>query len=99
MLFNGDGMEKDEAAAARYFLKAASTNNPVAQNRLARLLVVGRGTPRNMVEAMKWHLLARSAGLQDEWLDSQLANLSPRERVAVDDAVRKYVSSIGAPAE
>ncbi len=99
MLFNGDGVDKDEATAVRYFLKAAATNNPVAQNRLARLLVVGRGTPKNMVEAMKWHLLARSAGLQDEWLDAQLAKLSPRERVAVDDAVRKYVSSVGAPAE
>jgi TPR repeat protein len=95
MLFNGDGVEKDEAGAARYFLRAAATNNPVAANRIARLMVAGRGVPKNMIEAMKWHILARSAGVHDDWLDSQLATLNPRERVAVDDAVRKYVGSIG----
>ena len=99
MLFNGDGVPKDEAAAARYFMKAASTNNPVAENRLARLYVVGRGVPRNMIEAMKWHLLARSAGLPDEWLDGQLSRLTPAERAAVDEAVRKHVSAVGPPSE
>jgi TPR repeat protein len=99
MLFNGDGIQKDEAGAARYFMKAAATNNPVAANRLARLLVVGRGVPKNMVEAMKWHLLARSAGLADEWLDGQLARLTPSERAAVDEAVRKYVSAVGPPSD
>jgi TPR repeat protein len=97
MLFNGEGIPKDEAAAARYFTKAAASNNPVAANRLARLLVAGRGVQKNMVEAMKWHLLARAAGVPDEWLDSQLARLTPTERAAVDEAVRKYVSSIGPP--
>ena len=93
------GKSKDEAAAARYFMKAASTNNPVAENRLARLYVVGRGVPRNMIEAMKWHLLARSAGLPDEWLDGQLSRLTPAERAAVDEAVRKHVSAVGPPSE
>ena len=44
-----------------------------------------------MIEAMKWHLLARSAGLQDDWLDAQLATLNPQEKQAVEEAVRKYV--------
>ena len=35
MLFNGDGIAKDEAAAARLFMKAAKTGNPIAANRLA----------------------------------------------------------------
>ena len=90
-LFNGDGIDKDEALAARTFQRAANANNPVAQNRLARLLAAGRGMPKNMVEAMKWHILARGAGVKDEWLDQQLATLTPKERGAVEDAVRKYV--------
>jgi hypothetical protein len=40
---------------------------------------------------MKWHLLARTAGVTDSWLESELAKLSPEERAAVDAAVRKHV--------
>lgn len=93
MQFNGEGVEKDETAAARLFLKAAGRNSPIAQNRVARLLAAGRGLPRDTVEAMKWHLLARVAGLQDHWLDSTLAALSPQEKAQVEDAVRKYVGN------
>ena len=91
MQFNGEGVEKDETAAGKLFLKAAGRNNPIAQNRVARILVAGRGLKRDPVEAMKWHLLARSAGLQDHWLDDELARLTPQEKVAVEEAVRKYV--------
>ncbi len=70
MLFNGVGTDKDEAAAARLFLKAAAANNPIAQDRVARLLVAGRGIKQNVVEAMKWHVLARAAGEKDAWLDA-----------------------------
>ena len=91
MLFNGDGLSTDEAGAVRYFRKAAATNNPVAANRLARLLAMGRGAPKNMIEAMKWHILARSAGVSDEWLDSQLNSLSVRDRAAVEEAVRRHI--------
>lgn len=90
MAFNGQGMKADEALAARYFLKAAQRNNPVAQNRAARLLVAGRGIAPDMVEGMKWHLLARSAGVGDAWLDGRLATLTTAQRTAVEDAVRRY---------
>ena len=43
--FNGDGVDKDEAAAAQLFLKAAHRGSPIAQNRLARILMAGRGMP------------------------------------------------------
>ncbi len=93
MLFNGIGVARDEAGAARYFLKAAAHNNAVAQNRAARLLVAGRGVKQDVIEGMKWHLLARATGLQDEWLDSQLNLLTPLQRAAVDAAVKQYVGS------
>jgi TPR repeat protein len=91
LLFNGDGVPADESAALRYFRKAASANNPVAANRLARLLATGRGAPRNMIEAMTWHIIARAAGVPDEWLDSQLSSLSARDRALVEEAVRRHI--------
>ncbi len=91
MLFNGVGTDKDEAAAALLFLKAASANNPIAQNRIARLLVVGRGIKPDLVEAMKWHLLAKAAGEKDPWLDQFLNKLTPDQRKDVDAAVHQFV--------
>jgi TPR repeat protein len=92
MTFNGEGVPKDEAAAAKLFLRAAVRNNPVAMNRLARLYASGRGVSKNPVEAVKWHLLARAVGLQDEFLDGVLNNLSATERAEVEAAVKKFVS-------
>jgi TPR repeat protein len=92
MTFNGEGVPKDEAVAAKLFLRAAVRNNPVAMNRLARLYASGRGVAKNPVEAVKWHLLARAVGLQDEYLDGVMNNLTAAERAEVEDAVKKYVS-------
>ena len=93
MLFNGLGIAKDEPGAARYFIKAAGHSNPVGQDRAARLYVTGRGVKKDLVEGMKWHLLSRAAGLKDEWLDSEMAKLTPAQRQAVDAAVRRYIGS------
>lgn len=93
VLFNGEGAEKSEVGAARLFGKAAQANSPIAQNRLARLYAVGRGVKTNAVEAMKWHILARANGVKDDWLDSRLATLSPPERIAVEEAVQRYIGN------
>lgn len=92
-LFNGDGVEKSESGAAQLFGRAAQANSPIAQNRLARLYAAGRGLKADMVEAMKWHVLARANGVKDDWLDSKLAALSPPERVAVEEAVQRYIGN------
>jgi TPR repeat protein len=89
--FNGEGVEADEALAASYFRRAAVRNNPVAGNRLARILAAGRGVQQDLVEAMKWHILARAAGIDDEWLDGHLLKLTPQQRLAVDEAVKKHI--------
>jgi TPR repeat protein len=93
VLFNGDGVEKSEAGAVKLFAKAAQANSPIAQNRLARLYAAGRGVKANAVEAMKWHILARANGVKDDWLDSRLATLSPPERLAVEEAVQRYIGN------
>jgi hypothetical protein len=43
-----------------------------------------------MVEAMKWHLLARAAGEKDAWLDGELAKLSAEEKSAVEASLRQF---------
>jgi TPR repeat protein len=80
MLFNGEGTTKDPARAAGLFLRAASRGNPIAQNRLARLRVVGIGVIRDLNDAAAWHALAKAAGRDDPWLDSALAGLTDEER-------------------
>lgn len=91
MLFNGIGVEANEPAAAKLLIRAANRDNPAAQNRLARILAAGRGAPKNMVEAMKWHVLARGGGVEDAWLDDQMTTLSKDQRVKVEEAVRRYL--------
>ena len=52
-------------------------NNPIAQNRLAHVLVPGQGASRDLVEGMKWHLVAKTAGKGDLKLDEVLARCPP----------------------
>ncbi len=89
-LFNGRGTKADEDGAAAYLVRAAWRNAPVAQNRLARMYAAGRGVKLDLVEAMKWHVIARANGLKDEWLDARLPQLTPSQREIVDEAVRKF---------
>ena len=89
-LFNGRGVTASEEGAARYLIRAAWRNAPVAQNRLARMYLAGRGVKSDMVEAMKWHVLASANGLKDPWLDGKMRELSQTQRELVDEAVRKF---------
>lgn len=89
-LFNGRGTEANEEGAAAYLIRAAWRNAPVAQNRLARMYAAGRGVKLDLVEAMKWHVIARANGLKDEWLDASLPQLTQSQREIVDEAVRKF---------
>jgi len=75
-LFNGEGVERNEAEAARLFAAAAARHSRVKAN---------------MVEAMKWHVLARAGGLGDPWLESKLPTLTAEERAAVELAVQRFV--------
>jgi TPR repeat protein len=91
-LFNGGGVAKDEAAAAGWFERAAEAGDPIAQNRLARILAIGAGVPADPVAAAKWHYLARSAGKEDEWLDTFVSGLSEDQRLAAASAAQFWPS-------
>ena len=80
MLFNGDGVAKNERAAANLFIRAANKGNAIAQNRLAKLYQFGRAVPPDLSEAAAWHLAARAQGLADATLDQVVERLSPEQR-------------------
>ncbi len=89
MLFNGEGVDRDEAAAAKLFGKAAAQNNPIAQNRLAHLYATGRGVKRDLAQAAAWNMLAEAAGIKDKELDAIVEQLTPQQRAAAIEAVRR----------
>jgi len=92
MIFNGaEGVRANEAEGAKWLLRAANRGNPVAENRVARLLFAGRGLSEDRVEAMKWHILATSAGLRDPWLDTESEKLTPAERLKVQQVLRIFL--------
>ena len=90
MLFKGEGVAVDEKRAAKMFRMGAEQGNPVAQNRLARLYANGVGVTADPVQAAKWHLLARGAGVSDFNLDLLLAKLTPEQRAAADKAAEAW---------
>jgi hypothetical protein len=73
--------------------KAAKQNSPIAQNRLARVLVSGHGVPTDIIEGFKWHLVAKTAGKGDPELDEALARLSPEDRAKAEAAARKWLGA------
>ncbi len=54
-------------------------------------VAAGRGVSKDLVEAARWHVMARAAGIPDAWLDGQIAALTPAERVKVEEIVRRQI--------
>ncbi|HJZ20159.1 MAG TPA: HcpA family protein, partial [Bradyrhizobium sp.] len=84
---------RNEAAAISLLNKAARQDSPIAQNRLAHVLVNGAGTPANKIEGFKWHIVAKTAGRGDPELDAQFAQLSPEDRAKAEAAAKKWLGA------
>jgi hypothetical protein len=91
MLFNGIGVERDETGAAKIFKLAAARKNPIAQNRLAHLYLIGRGVPQDIVQVALWHSFAKAAGIEDAELDAAIAHLTPDQAKQVRELERKQM--------
>lgn len=65
MLENGQGVEKDYKAAAKWYRMAAENGNAVAQNNLGTLYANGQGVAQNSNEAVKWYRMAAEQGYAD----------------------------------
>lgn len=64
-LINGVAGERDYEAGFRWMKIAANRGNVAAQNKLAKLYVNAIGTGPDPIEATKWYVLSRKAGLAD----------------------------------
>ena len=91
--FNGDGAEKNEAAGAQLMLRAAQRGSAIAQNRLARILMAGRGLPADPTQAIKWHIIAKGGGASDPELDVFASKQPPEVRNAAAAAAGKWQST------
>ena len=69
---------------------ARTLKNAVAQNRLARCYANGAGVETNLVEAAKWHLIAKAAGETDANLDKIVAKLSKADRAKAQKAADEW---------
>jgi uncharacterized protein len=58
----GQGVERDDRVAAKWYERAAASGNVLAQSRLGSMYDEGRGLPRSLSKAMKWYRKAAQQG-------------------------------------
>jgi TPR repeat protein len=75
LVFRGEGVQRSEKIGAQWLLLSAKRGNVIAQNRVARLYAFGKGVPVDVVEAMKWNILATRGGRGDAELETMLATI------------------------
>jgi uncharacterized protein len=90
ILFQGRGVPPDQKAGAQLFRAAAEKGVVVAQNRLARCYSHGAGVENNLVEAAKWHFIAKAGGIADDNLDKAIAKLSKADRAKAQKAADEW---------
>ncbi len=96
LLFKGRGVAQDKRQAHWYMTAAAEAGHPVAQNRLARMYAYGEGVEPSLVEAAKWHYLARAMGVADTAMDRYVARLTDEERGAAQTEASEWALRTGA---
>ena len=89
-------MPRTRRPQSRFLQKAARKGNPVAQNRLANILAVGRGVRADPVEAIKWHIVAKAGGVSDIPLDEFTQKQKPEVRAAGEKAAKPWIEAIKA---
>ncbi|HJZ33977.1 MAG TPA: SEL1-like repeat protein [Hyphomicrobiaceae bacterium] len=90
LLFRGHGVPVDEKRGADMFRLAAEKGLASAQDRLARCYVYGAGVERNLVEGIKWYLIAKAGGIEDDGLEKVLAGLSSADRSKAQKAASDW---------
>jgi len=91
-LVNGTAGDRDYEAGFKWMKRAADGGNPVAQSKLAQLYIHALGTRPDPVEAAKWFVLARRAGLNDPSLEDFYLGLNDEQQKAAVTAANKYRS-------
>lgn len=92
-LVDGIGGDRNLDEGFKWMRRAAEGGNVVAQNKLSHLYVNAIGTRPDPVEAAKWYVLSRRAGLKDPALEDFYLGLTEEQQKASLSAANKYRSS------
>lgn len=79
-LIDGVGGERDFEAGFEWMRLAALKGNVIAQNRLSHLYIQAIGTLGNPIEAGRWYIISRRAGLEDPDLEDFYQGLTADEQ-------------------
>ncbi|MDI7860545.1 sel1 repeat family protein [Rhizobiaceae bacterium n13] len=89
-LINGIGGKRDYKAGFNWLKVAALRGNVAAQNKLAHLYVNAIGTAADPIEAAKWYVLSRRAGLSDNALEDFYLGLTDEQQKTAIEAANKF---------
>jgi len=92
-LVDGIGGDRNLDEGFKWMRRAAEGGNVVAQNKLSHLYVNAIGTRPDPVEAAKWYVLSRRAGLKDPALEDFYLGLTEAQQKAALSAANKHRSS------
>jgi TPR repeat protein len=88
---------KDYAAAVALYREAADKGHAGAMRRLGQLATIGRGVPKDLLEALRWLERSADAGSEVAMLDLASILMSPKGAVPQD--LKRGVSWLGKAAE
>ncbi len=89
-LIDGIGGDIDYESGFGWMRRAANSGNVMAQNRLSHLYRHAIGTRPDPIEAAKWYILSRRAGLEDRGLDDFFQGLTAEEQKSGIEAANNF---------
>jgi FOG: TPR repeat, SEL1 subfamily len=97
MYLRGQGVEKNEAEAGKWFIKAAENRLPQAQYKLAELYSQGNGLPRDYESAFIWYSVgaAHEHKLSKNALENAKTKLSGSELAEAEKMISIYIEKFG----
>jgi TPR repeat protein len=89
-LVNGTNGPRDFVRGFQWMQLAANRGNVVAQNKLSHLYIYALGTKPDPIEAAKWYVLSRRAGLPDPELEDFYLGIEDTQQKAAIDRANKF---------
>ena len=89
-LIDGVGGEVDYETGFSWMRRAANSGNVMAQNRLSHLYINAIGTRPDPIEAAKWYIVSRRAGLDDYALEDFFQGLNAEQQKAGIEAANTF---------
>ncbi|WP_245303999.1 tetratricopeptide repeat protein [Agrobacterium bohemicum] len=89
-LVNGVGGARNLEEGFRWLYGAAQRGNVVAQNKVAHLYIQALGTKPDPVEAAKWYVLSRRAGLKDPGLEDFYLGIEEDQQKKAIEAANRF---------